>query len=52
VVLATPELLVPEPVQMLHEVEVTAELEHRMLADRVVGREEGTEAQTRHARVS
>src|SRR5262249_46445736 len=34
------------------EVEVAAELEHRMLADRMVGGEEGAELQTWHGRVS
>src|SRR5262249_56269234 len=52
VMLAAPELLVPEPVQVLHQVEVTAELEHRVLTDRVMGREEGTEVQTRHGQIS
>src|SRR5262245_39307703 len=37
---------------MLDKVEVAAELQHRMLADRMVGREEGTEVQTGHERIS
>ena len=42
--LAAPELVVAEPVQVRHEVEIAAELQHRMLADRMVGGEESTEA--------
>jgi hypothetical protein len=37
---------------MLHEVEIAAELQHRMLADRMVGGEEGTEVQAWHERIS
>ena len=47
-VLAAPEFVVAELVQVLHEVEVAAELQHRMLADRMVRGEEGAEIQTRH----
>ena len=36
----------------LHEVEVAAKLQHRVLADRMVGGEEGAEAQTWHEAVS
>ena len=46
--LAAPELVVAEPVEMLHEVEIPAELQHRMLADRMVRGKEGAEIQTRH----
>ena len=37
---------------MLDEVEIAAELQHRMLADRMVGSEEGAEAQTGHEQIS
>ena len=47
-VLAAPEFVVAEPVEMLHEVEIAAELQHRMLADRMMRGEEGAEIQTRH----
>src|ERR1700730_15190146 len=46
--LAAPELVVAEPVELLDEVEIAAELQHRMLADRVMRGEEGAEIQTRH----
>src|SRR5262249_17344352 len=52
VVLAAPELVVAEVVQVLHEVHVPAELQHRVLADRVVGGEERAEAQTWHGQAS
>jgi hypothetical protein len=45
-VLATPEFVVPELVQVLHEVEIAAELQHRVLTDRMVGSEEGGKVQT------
>ena len=38
--LAAPELVEAELVEVLGEVEVAAELQHRVLADRVVRREE------------
>ena len=47
-VLAAPELVVAEPVELFHEVEIAAELQHRVLADRMVRSKEGTEIQTRH----
>ena len=47
-VLAAPELVVAEPVEVLDEVEIAAELQHRVLADRVVRGEEGAEAKTGH----
>ncbi len=31
---------------MLHQVEIAAELQHRVLADRMVGSDEGAEVQT------
>jgi hypothetical protein len=43
-VLAAPELVVPELVEMLDEVEIPAELQHRVLTDRMVGGEERAEA--------
>ena len=50
--LATPEFVVPELVQVLHEVEIAAELQHRMLPDGMVGGEEGAKIHTRHDEVS
>jgi hypothetical protein len=47
-VLAAPELVIAEPVELLDKVEIAAELQHRMLADRVMRREKGTEAKTGH----
>ena len=47
-VLAAPEFVIAEPVQTLDEIEVAAELQHRMLADRMMRGEEGAEIQTRH----
>ena len=52
VVLAAPELVVAEPVEVLDEVEIAAELQHRVLADRMMRGEEGAEAQTGHEQVS
>jgi hypothetical protein len=46
--LATPELVVTERVELLHQIEVAAELQHRMLADRMMRGEEGPEFQARH----
>jgi hypothetical protein len=43
-VLAAPELVVAERVQLRDEIEVAAELEHRMLPDGVVRGEERAEA--------
>jgi hypothetical protein len=51
-VLAAPEFVVPELVQVLHEVEIAAELQHRVLTDGMVGSEEGAKIQTRHDAVS
>jgi hypothetical protein len=42
--LAAPELVVPELVQVLDQVEIPAELQHRMLPDGVVGGEERAKA--------
>jgi hypothetical protein len=52
VVLAAPEFVVPEPVQVLHQFEIAAELQHRVLPDRMVGGEEGPEVQTWHEQIS
>jgi hypothetical protein len=43
-VLTAPEFIVPERVEMLDEAEISAELQHRMLTDRMVGGEERAEA--------
>jgi hypothetical protein len=37
---------------VLHEVEIAAELQHRVLTDGMVGREEGAKIQTRHDEAS
>src|ERR1700756_3026609 len=47
-VFAAPELIIAEPVELLDEVEIAAELQQRMLADRMVGSEEGAEIQSWH----
>src|SRR6516164_5339734 len=47
-VFAAPELVIAEPVELLDEVEIAAELQQRMLADRMVGSEEGAEIQSWH----
>ena len=49
-VLAAPELVVAELVQQLDKVEIAAELQHRVLADRMMRSEKGAEIQTRHDR--
>jgi hypothetical protein len=46
--LAAPELVVTERVELLDQIEVAAELQHRMLADRMMWGEEGSEFQARH----
>ena len=48
VVLAAPELVEAEAVEVRGEVEVALELEHRVLAERVVRREERAELQSAH----
>src|SRR5436309_11456338 len=50
--LAAPEFVVAEPVELLHQVEVAAELQQRVLADRMMRGEEGAELQTRHNGIS
>src|SRR5579871_1719735 len=62
VMLAAPELVIAERIELLDEVEVTAELQHRMLADRMMRGEESSEFEAsrfkrrhfkrRHGRVS
>ena len=44
-VLTAPELVVAEPVELLDQVEIATELQHRVLADRMVGRKERAETQ-------
>ena len=46
--LAAPELVIAEIVELLHEIEVAAELQQRVLAEGVMWGEEGSEFQTRH----
>ena len=46
--LTAPELVIAELVELLHEIEVAAELQHRMLAERVMRGEEGSEFEARH----
>src|ERR1700675_4491213 len=46
--LATPELVIAERVELLDEIEVAAELQHRMLADRMMRGEKGSEFEARH----
>ncbi len=46
--LAAPELVVAELVEMLHELDVAPELQHRIFTDRMMGGEECAEAETRH----
>src|SRR5215469_8210089 len=46
--LAAPELVIAEIVELLHEVEVASELQHRMLTKRVMRGEKGSEFETRH----
>ena len=50
--LAAPELLVTKLVQLLDKVEVAAELQHRVLADRVMRGEEGAEIKACHEDIS
>jgi hypothetical protein len=45
---AAPELVIAELVELLHEIEIAAELQHRMLADRVMRGEESSEFQAGH----
>jgi hypothetical protein len=47
-VLAAPELIEAERIDLLDEIEVAAELQHRMLADRMMRGEEGSEFEACH----
>src|ERR1043166_3882700 len=46
--LAAPEFVEPERIDLLDEIEVAAELQHRMLADRMMRGEKGSEFQACH----
>jgi hypothetical protein len=46
--LAAPEFVITKRIELLDEVEIPAELQHRVLADRVMRREEGPEFETSH----
>jgi hypothetical protein len=47
--LAAPELVIAQRVKLLDQIEVTAELQHRMLADRMMRGQEGSEFQARRS---
>ena len=51
-VLAAPELIEAERIDLLDEIEVAAELQHRMLADRMMRGEEGSEFEACHGFLS
>src|SRR5271154_7331189 len=51
-VLAAPEFIIAERVELVDQIEVAAELQHRMLADRVMRGEEGSEFQACHGFLS
>jgi hypothetical protein len=46
--LAAPELVIAERVELFDEIEIATELQHRMLADRMMRGEEGSEFEARH----
>jgi len=48
--LPAPELVIAERIELLDEIEVAAELQHRMLAERMMRREESSEFQAGHGR--
>ena len=50
--LAAPELVIAEAIQLLDQVEIAPELEHRMLPDRMMRGKEGSELQARHGVLS
>jgi hypothetical protein len=50
--LTAPKFVVSELIQVFHEVEIAAELEHRVLTNGMVRGEEGAKFQTRHGVVS
>src|ERR1700722_19612106 len=47
-VLAAPEFVITKRIELLDQVEIPAELQHRVLADRVMRREEGSKFETSH----
>src|SRR5579859_7903325 len=51
-VLAAPELVIAERIELLDEIEIAAELEHRVLADRVMRGEEGPKFEASHLETS
>jgi len=44
VVLAAPEFVEPEPIEVLYEIKITPKLQHRMLADGMMWGEKGAKA--------
>jgi hypothetical protein len=46
--LAAPEFIEAERIDLLDKIKVAAELQHRMLADRMMRGEEGSELEARH----
>jgi hypothetical protein len=50
--LAAPELVIAEPIELLDQVEIAPELKHRMLPDRVMRGKEGSKLQARHGVLS
>src|ERR1700716_2756737 len=50
--LAAPEFIVAECIELLDQIEVAAKLQHRMLANRVMRGEKGSEFQARHGFLS
>src|SRR6202035_3379459 len=50
--LAAPELVIAERIELLDQIEIPAKLQHRMLADRVMRGEEGSEFEARHGCLS
>ncbi len=49
--LTAPEFVVAQPVELLDEIEVPPELQHRMFTDRMVRRDEGAEFEPLHGRI-
>jgi hypothetical protein len=47
-VFAAPEFVIAKRIELLDEIEIPAELQHRVLADRVMRGEEGPEFETSH----
>src|ERR1700760_1416036 len=46
--LAAPELVIAERIELLDQIEVAAELQHRVVADRMIGGGEGAELEAFH----